>query len=90
MIEYNRWIERQRRIEHNLRLQRENQDELRNPRRGPFVYTAQLLQVPEGVERISRSLVLDIEESGVRFRFDIIQVYNDHVTWAVTASWPGQ
>ncbi|KAF6237787.1 hypothetical protein HO173_003988 [Letharia columbiana] len=38
VIEYNCWIERQRRIEHNLRLQRENQDELRNPRRGPFLY----------------------------------------------------
>ena len=51
-IAYNRWIERQRQIAHNFRLQRENQDEPCTPGEG---------LVTEGVERISRIFVLDIK-----------------------------
>ena len=52
VIAYNRWIERQRQIAHNFRLQRETQDEPWNPGEG---------LAPEGVERISRILVLNIK-----------------------------
>ena len=52
VIAYNRWIERQRQVAHNFRLQRKNQDEPCNPGEG---------LVPEGVERISRIFVLDIK-----------------------------
>ena len=37
------------------------------------MYRFQLLQIPVRADRISRSLVLDIEDNGVRFRFDLYE-----------------
>lgn len=81
VITFNRWIERQRNIA--LR-QAEGQYGAANPAGGPFIYRIQLAELPVGVERISRSLVWIIEENGVRFRFDMVHVYDEHVTWAVS------
>lgn len=49
------------------------------------MYTFSLLQVPEGVRSITRSLVLVFEENGVGFRIDLIQLYDGGIIWAVTA-----
>ena len=77
---YSRWLERQRWIAYNQRLQTEYQE---GPG-GPLVYRFQLLELPEELERVNRSLVLTIDENSVRFRLEVVQVDNDHITWAVT------
>ena len=84
IIAYNEWIGRQQDIAHNLLLQTINQRELSNPGR-PLVYTFSLLQVPEGVRSITRSLILVIEDNGMRFQMDLIQLYDGGIVWAVTA-----
>lgn len=89
VITYNRWIERQREIAHNQRLQTETRDDS-STTAGRIVYRFSLLEIPEQIQSISRSLGLVIEENGMIFRLDVVQVYNEHVTWAVTALWPGQ
>ena len=80
VIAFNRWIERQRDIA--LR-QTEGQY---GPPAGPFIYRIGLAELPPGVERINRSLIWIIEENGVRFRFDMVHVDGEHVTWAVSVT----
>ena len=75
---------------HNLPLRTENRDEPANQGRGPMVYRFQILNPSEDIQRINRTLVLLIEENGVRFQLDMVQIFNDQVIWTITAGWPGQ
>lgn len=85
-IAYNHWIARQRHITQNLRLETEGQD---GPG-GPAFHRFQLLHVPEGVDRVNRSLALVIEENDARFRIDFVHVHGQNLTWAIEAEWPRQ
>ena len=80
VLAYNRWIERQRDIS---RRRAEGQGTPATAEEGPTIYRSQLPQIPEALERITRSLVLTIEENGGRFRLDVVQVYNEN-GWQVT------
>ena len=82
ILNYRRWIERQRHIAHNQGLRTEARGDPDDPGEGPTVL---LLHVPEPIERINRSLVLIIEENGVRFKVDIIEVDHQQILWAVSA-----
>lgn len=87
---YNQIIQRQRNIAQNLQLQAETPEERPNQGEFPIVYTIRVGDIQVPVQGISRSLVLSIEENGVRYRLDIVQVHNDYVAWNVRADWPGQ
>lgn len=83
ILNYNRWIERQRDI---ARRQTEGQGPSTNAEEGPIIYRTQLPQAPEALERVSQSLILIIRENGGRFRLDIVQVYDEngwHITFGV-------
>ena len=88
VIFYNRWIQSQRRVPENQRLQASNEFD---PSRadGPIVQTFSLLEVPRPVQQISRSLTLVIVENGRRFRVEIIEVNSHHIIWTVTGYFQG-
>ena len=84
----NRWIQLQRGRPENQRLQASNEYD---PSRldGPIVQTFSLVEVPQPVQRISRSLTLVIVENGRRFRVEIIEVDSRFIIWTVTGYDPG-
>ncbi|KAM0806240.1 hypothetical protein BDR22DRAFT_10428 [Usnea florida] len=84
----NRWIQSQRGRPENQRLQATNEHD---PSRldGPIVQTFSLVEVPQPVQRISRSLTLVIVENGRRFRCEIIEVDSQFLIWTVTGYYPG-
>ena len=66
-------------------------DPISSPRgEGQLVHGFWVLEPTKDVRRMSSSLVLIIEEKRVSFRFDVGQVYTDHVTWPVIADGTGQ
>ena len=84
----NRWIESQRRMPENQRLQSSNEfDPSRTD--GPIVQTFSLLEIPQPVQHISRSLTLVIVENGRRFRVEIIEVDSSFIIWTVTGYFRG-
>ena len=84
----NRWIQSQRGRPENQRLQASNEYD---PSRldGPIVQTFSLVEVPQPVQRITRSLTLVIVENGRRFRCEIIEVDSQFLIWTVTGYYPG-
>ena len=80
ILAYNRWIERQRDI---ARRETEGHDASTNAEEGPIIFRTQLPQAPEGLERLSHSLILVIRENGRRFRLDLVQVYDEN-GWHIT------
>lgn len=83
VISYNRWIQVQRGIPHNQRLPTSNEFDPSNVD-GPIVQTFSLLEVPQPVQNISRSLTLVIVENGRAFRCEIIEVNSHFLIWTVT------
>ena len=88
VIFYNRWIQSQRWQLENQRLQTSNEFD---PSRldGPIVQTFSLLEVPQPVQNIRRSLTLVIVENGRRFRCEIIEVNSQFIIWTVTGYYRG-
>ena len=88
VIFYNRWIQNQRRRPENQRLQTSNEPD---PSRadGPIVQTFSLLEAPQPVHNISRSLTLVIVENGRAFRIEIIEVNSHSIIWIVTGYYQG-
>ena len=84
----NRWIQSQRRHSENQRLPTSNEYDP-SRRNGPIVQTFSLLEVPQPVQNISRSLTLVIVENGRRFRVEIIEVNSQFIIWTVTGYYPG-
>lgn len=88
---YNQILQRQRDVAQDLHLHAEIPEERPNPGELFLEYIFRVGDIAVPVRRISRSLVLIIEENGVRYRVDIIETHNDHiVAWAVRADRPGQ
>ena len=84
----NRWLQSQRRMPENQRQQSSNEfDPSRTD--GPIVQTFSLLEVPQPVRHISRSLTLVIVENGRRFRCEIIEVNSSFIIWTVTGYFRG-
>ena len=75
----NRWTESQRDL---AQLATEGHHETHRPGEA-IIYRVQLLERPEAVENIRRGLTTTIEENGVIFRFDLLQMHDGEITWVV-------
>ena len=75
----NRWTESQRDL---AQLASEGRHETHRPGEA-IIYRVQLLERPEAVENVRRGLTTTIEENGVIFRFDLLQMHDGEITWVV-------
>ena len=79
MLYTNRWTESQRDL---AQLASEGRHETHRPGEA-IIYRVQLLERPEAVENVRRGLTTTIEENGVIFRFDLLQMHDGEITWVV-------
>ena len=82
----NQWTESEQDLA-QLASESEGRNETHGPGE-PIIYRIQLLESPEGLGHIRRGLFTTIQENGVTFRFDLLQMHDGEVTWVVQYSPP--
>ena len=75
----NRWTESEQDL---AQLATEGRHETHRPGE-PIIYRVQILERPEAIANIRRSLTMTIEENGLLFRFDLLETYDEELNWAM-------
>ena len=82
MLYTNQWTESQQDL---AELVSEGRHETHRPGEA-IIYRVQFLEIPEALENIRQGLFMSIEENGMIFKFELLQMHDGEVTWVMQIS----
>ena len=78
----NQWTESQQDL---AELVSEGRQETHRPGEA-IIYRVHFLEIPEALENIRQGLFMSIEENGMIFKFELLQMHDGEVTWVMQIS----